>query len=213
MVANSNNINEMSIHNAFTALENKINSFVSDFAVKELLSDKDKKVKVVFDTPFYASSLNNEFLEGSYYNQGYIKELYACFYGDNNEKLFISVGSTNNYIESQKEVDSEETIFTDLLIDDKAQVASELEDGNYFIVGNDFKNHCYKVIADSGEVYNEGDYITTTLLARDFLEGCNKVEDADFIGHIYSLLYNNKGDKLVNNICELWDGLKLEKVY
>lgn len=207
----SNNINEMSISNAFSALEEKINSFMNDFAMVKLIG-KEKAIKVVFDTPFFASSLRNESYEGGNLKEGNIHELYACI-PEGEEKVFLSVGHTDNYIVIEENTEVEYTPFSDLLIDDKAMVATELENESYFIVGEDFKNHSYQVIEDSGYVYNVGDYITTTLLARDFLEGCNEVEDSDYIAHIYSLLYNNKGEELVNNICELWDGLKLKKIF
>ena len=207
----SNNINEMSISNAFSALEEKINSFMDDFARVKLIG-KEKSIKVVFATPFFASSLRNESYEGGNLKEGYIHELYACI-PEGEEKVFLSVGHTDNYIDIEENTEVEYTPFSDLLIDDKAMVATELEDESYFIVGEDFENHSYQVLEDSGYVYNVGDYITTTLLARDFLEGCNEVEDSDYIAHIYSLLYNNKGEELVNNICELWDGLKLKKIF
>lgn len=213
MAIQNYNINEMSISNAFSALEEKINSFMDNFVRKELLnSNKKDKLKVVFSTPFYASSIENKSFEGGNFKDGNIHTLYACF-PENSDNVFISVGSTDNYIETEANVVTELTPFNGLLLDDKAMVASEIENESYFIVKDKFKNHCYQVVEDSGYVYNEGDYITTTLLARDFLEGCNEVEDADYIAHIYKLLYDNKGEELVNNICELWDGLKLKKIY
>lgn len=208
------NINEMSISKAFSALEEKINSFIDNFAITELLnSDKKNKIRVVFSTPFYATSINNTSWEGGNLKEGYIKELSACIPEDD-ERPYISVTSTENYIDAEENAEVEWTPFNDLVLDDKAMVASQIEDGSYFFVKDKFKNHCYKVVEDYGNIfYYKGDYITTTLLVRDFLKGCDKVEDADYIAHIYKLLYDNKGEELVNNICELWDGLKLKKIY
>lgn len=213
MAVPTNNINEMSISNAFSALEEKINSLVDNFARTELLKgDKTNMLKVVFSTPFYATSINNTNWEGGNLKEGYIHELFACISEDDG-KVYIDVTSTDNYIDAEENAEVEWTPFNDLFLDDKAMVASEIEDESYFIVKDEFKNHCYQVVEDSGYVYNEGDYITTTLLARDFLNGCNEVEDADYIAHIYKLLYDNKSEELVNNICEWWDGLKLKKIY
>lgn len=213
MAIQNYNINEMSISNAFSALEEKINSFVDNFVrTKFLNNDKKDKVKLIFSAPFYATSINNTNWEGGNLKEGYIHELSACI-SEDGERLNMYVISTDNYIDAKENAEVEWTHFNDIVLDDKAMVASQIEDESYFIVKEEFKNHCYQVVEDSGYVYNEGDYITTTLLARDFLEGCNEVEDADYIAHIYKLLYDNKGEELVNNICELWDGLKLKKIY
>lgn len=89
---------------------------------------------------------------------------------------------------------------------------NDIEDSKPFNVGKDFINTHYMVISDSGYVYTEGDIITTLSLAKDFLEGCNGVEEADLISYVHRLLQNNKGEELVKFICEAWDGLILKKI-
>lgn len=210
MENNSKSIETMSIKETFSGLEKKVNSFMADY-IKETLIGKEKPLKIVLDTPIVGSSVPCFYNVSEGYKSAYIKEICASI--ENNNRLWISVIVNEKYIEENAEHPTDKVWFNSLLIDDKAMIASDIEDGNFFLVDEDFKNNVYKVVSDSGYVYNEGDYITTTLLARDFLEGCNEKEDADLMGHVYSLLYNNKGEELVKFICEAWDGLFLEKVY
>lgn len=65
----------------------------------------------------------------------------------------------------------------------------------------------YKVLGDSGNVYEEGSIIIDEDLINDFLACCNETEDADYIGWLMNL----PKDEAVNEICSVW-GISLQKI-
>lgn len=201
----------MSIKKQFKALETNVNTFVNEYLKKNILG-KEKELKLVFSEPIYTKGIEtDEPFNVDKISTAYIKSITCHPYKDDNEKLNIEITTAGKY----REINEEEyynSSFNDLSLDDKSMIASDIEDGNFFIVGTDFINNSYMVVSDSGYVYNDGDIINTISLARDFLEGCNEKEDADLMGYVYSSLYNNNGEELVKFICEAWDGLELRKI-
>lgn len=72
----------------------------------------------------------------------------------------------------------------------------------------------YKVIADIENVYQPNTIITSNTLINDFLVCCNKTEDADLIGWIYTLKETNTDNSIsqaITFITDEWD-IKLEEI-
>jgi hypothetical protein len=202
--------NNMSIKKQFKTLEANVNTFVNEY-LKENILDKEKELKLMFSEPIYTKGLEHDYENDYGLQSAYIKSITCLHYSNSSDKLNIEITATDKYRE-ENDGNTFKCSFNDLTLDDKSMIASDIEDGNFFIVGKDFINNSYEVINDSGYVYNYGDIINTISLARDFLEGCNEKEDADLMGYVYSSLYNNKGEELVKFICEAWDGLELKKI-
>lgn len=72
----------------------------------------------------------------------------------------------------------------------------------------------YKVIADIENVYQPNTIITSNTIINDYLERCNKTEDADLIGWIYTLKETNTDNSIsqaITFITDEWD-IKLEEI-
>lgn len=72
----------------------------------------------------------------------------------------------------------------------------------------------YKIIADSENVYLPNTIITSNTIINDYLERCNKTEDADLIGWIYTLKETNTDNSIsqaITFITDEWD-IKLEEI-
>ena len=72
----------------------------------------------------------------------------------------------------------------------------------------------YKVIADIENVYQPNTIIISDTIINDYLERCNKTEDADLIGWIYTLKETNTDNSIsqaITFITDEWD-IKLEEI-
>lgn len=72
----------------------------------------------------------------------------------------------------------------------------------------------YKVIADIENVYQPNTIITSDTIINDYLAYCNKTEDADLIGWIYTLKETNTDNSIsqaITFITDEWD-IKLEEI-
>ena len=72
----------------------------------------------------------------------------------------------------------------------------------------------YKVIADIENVYQPNTIITSDTIINDYLACCNKTEDADLIGWIYTLKETNTDNSIsqaITFITDEWD-IKLEEI-
>lgn len=65
----------------------------------------------------------------------------------------------------------------------------------------------YKVLSSKENIYQKGEIIEDDTLINRFVETCNEVEDADFIGYI---LTTDKKEAL-ELICNLWN-INLQKL-
>lgn len=202
-----------SIKEQFKNLENRIDTFVRKF-LKEKIFGKERELKIMFTEPIHSKGLENDY-DSSFIGimqMAYIKSITCYPYTNDKEKFYIETTATNRYREENEDNVSYKSMFQVLCLDDKAMIASALEDGDFFIVENTFRNYSYKVISDTGCVYNSGDIVNVISIARDFLESCNEREDADLIGYVYSELYHNRGEELITFICEAWNGLSLKRI-
>ena len=72
----------------------------------------------------------------------------------------------------------------------------------------------YKVIADKENVYKPNTIITSNTIINNYLTCCNKTEDADLIGWIYTLKETNTDNSIsqaITFITDEWD-IKLEEI-
>lgn len=66
----------------------------------------------------------------------------------------------------------------------------------------------YKVISDSGNVYQPNTIITSDKLIDDFLKMCYNTEDAEFLGWLNTLKEYDTDDSVsqaIEVICDAWD--------
>ena len=72
----------------------------------------------------------------------------------------------------------------------------------------------YKVIADIENVYQPNTIITSDTIINVYLACCNKTEDADLIGWIYTLKETNTDNSItqaITFITDTWD-IQLEEI-
>ena len=72
----------------------------------------------------------------------------------------------------------------------------------------------YKVIADKENVYQPNTIITSDTIINDYLACCNKTEDADLIGWLYTLKETNTDNSIsqaITFITDTWD-IQLEEI-
>lgn len=65
----------------------------------------------------------------------------------------------------------------------------------------------YKIIYDREDIYHKGEIYDGKELISQFVETCNEIEDADFIGYIQTI----DEDEAISQICDLWD-MQMEKI-
>lgn len=68
----------------------------------------------------------------------------------------------------------------------------------------------YKIIHDSEDIYHKGEiYDGKELISKfiEYIETCNEMEDADFIGYIHTI----DEDEAIGQICDFWD-MQMEKI-
>lgn len=72
----------------------------------------------------------------------------------------------------------------------------------------------YKVISDSGEVYQPNSIITSDTLINDYIDVSNQTEDADLIGWLYTLKQTDTDNSIAQAIAfitDAWD-IQLEEI-
>lgn len=72
----------------------------------------------------------------------------------------------------------------------------------------------YKVISDSGEVYQPNSIITSDTLINDYIDVSNETEDADLIGWLYTLKQTDTDNSIAQAIAfitDAWD-IQLEEI-